>query len=32
VTNYFYEHADGKGDRSINFSNALPENRIFTWA
>ena len=32
VTNYYYEHADGKGNRSINFSNALPENRIFTWA
>ncbi len=32
MTNYYYEHADGKGNRSINFSNALPENRIFTWA
>ena len=32
VTNYHYDHADGKGDRSINFSNALPEGRIFTWA
>ena len=32
VTNYYYEHADGKGNRSINFSNALPEDRIFTWA
>ena len=32
VTNYYYEHADGKGNRSIDFSNALPENRIFTWA
>ena len=31
VTNYYYEHADGKGNRSINFSNALPENRVFTW-
>ena len=31
VTNYYYEHADGKGNRSINFSNALPEGRIFTW-
>ena len=31
VTNYYYEHADGKGDRSINFSNALPEERIFGW-
>ena len=32
VTNYHYEHADGKGDRSIDFSNALPEGRIFSWA
>lgn len=32
VTNYYYDHADGKGNRSINFSNALPKNRIFTWA
>ena len=31
VTNYHYNHADGKGDRSINFSNALPERRIFLW-
>ena len=31
VTNYYYVHADGKGDRSINYSNALPENKIFTW-
>ena len=32
VTNYLYDHADGKGDRSINFSNALPEGRIFGWS
>ena len=32
LTNYYYVHADGKGDRSINFSNALPAGRIFTWA
>ena len=31
VTNYYYVHSDGKGDRSINYSNALPENRIFGW-
>ena len=31
VTNYYYDHADGKGNRSINFSNALPAGRIFTW-
>jgi len=32
VTNYYYVHSDGEGDRSINYSNALPENRIFGWA
>ena len=31
VTNYYYVHTDGVGDRSINYSNALPENKIFTW-
>ena len=31
VTNYFYEHTDGVGDRSIDYSNALPEGRIFEW-
>ena len=31
VTNYYYVHADGDGDRSINYSSVLPENRIFTW-
>ena len=31
VTNYYYVHSDGIGDRSINYSNALPENRIFGW-
>ncbi len=31
ITNYFYVHEDGVRDRSIRFSNALPENRIFTW-
>ena len=31
VTNYYYVHTDGIGDRSINYSNVLPENRIFTW-
>lgn len=31
VTNYFYTHEDGKGDRSICYKNALPEGRIFTW-
>jgi len=32
LTNYYYVHEDGVGDRSINFSNALPQDRIFTWA
>ena len=31
ISNYFYEHADGKGDRSISYASALPKNRIFTW-
>ena len=31
-TNYYYVHTDGVGDRSINLSNAFPENRVFTWA
>ena len=31
VTNYYYVHSDGKGDRSIQYNNALPQNRIFTW-
>ena len=31
VTNYYYEHADGKGNRSICYANALPEHKIFGW-
>ena len=31
VTNYYYVHTDGVGDRSINYANVLPEGRIFTW-
>lgn len=31
VTNYFYVHTDGIGDRSINYSSALPVDRIFGW-
>ncbi len=31
VTNYYYEHADGKGNRSICYANALPEYRIMGW-
>lgn len=32
VTNYYYTHSDGIGDRSINYSNALPEDKIFGWS
>ena len=32
VTNYYYVHSDGIGDRSINYSSVLPEGRVFTWA
>lgn len=32
VTNYYYVHTDGVGDRSINYSNVLPQRRIFGWA
>ena len=31
VTNYYYVHSDGKGDRSIRYTNALPQDQIFTW-
>ena len=31
VTNYYYVHTDGKGDRSIRYNTALPTDRIFTW-
>lgn len=31
VTNYYYEHADGKGNRSINYSNVFPKDKIVTW-
>ena len=31
VTNYYYVHSDGIGDRSINYSNVLPEGKIFGW-
>ena len=31
VTNYYYVHADGVGDRSINYSNALPEGKRLSW-
>lgn len=31
VTNYYYVHTDGVGDRSIDYSNVLPSDRIFEW-
>lgn len=31
VTNYYYEHTDGVGDRSIDYSSVLPKGRIFEW-
>ena len=31
VTNYFYVHSDGIGDRPINYSSVLPEGEIFGW-
>ena len=31
VTNYFYVHTDGEGDRSICYKTSLPEDRIFGW-
>jgi len=31
VTNYYYVHSDGVGDRSINYSNCLPKGHVFGW-
>lgn len=31
VTNYYYVHTDGVGDRSIDYSSVLPKDRIFEW-
>lgn len=31
VTNYYYVHHDGVGDKAIRYANALPENQVFTW-
>ena len=31
VTNYFYVHSDGVGDRAINYSSVLPEGEVFGW-
>ena len=32
VTNYYYVHTDGVGDRSISYKSVLPKDRIFTWS
>ena len=31
VTNYYYVHTDGVGDRSIDYKNALPTGKILEW-
>lgn len=31
VTNYYYDHADGKRNHSVTFKNALPVGRVFSW-
>ncbi len=31
VTNYYYVHTDGIGDRSISYKSVLPTDRIFGW-
>ena len=31
VTNYYYVHTDGIGDRSISYKSVLPTGRIFSW-
>ena len=31
VTNYYYVHTDGVGDRSISYKSVLPSGRIFGW-
>ena len=31
VTNYYYVHTDGVGDRSISYKSVLPTGRIFGW-
>lgn len=32
ITNYFYVHTDGKGDRSICYKSVLPTDRVFAWS
>ena len=31
LTNYYYVHADGKGDKSLHYTNALPMDRVYGW-
>lgn len=31
VTNYYYVHSDGVGDRSIRYASVLPKDQIFRW-
>lgn len=32
ITNYYYVHTDGVGDRSISYKSVLPRGRIFGWS
>ena len=32
VTNYYYVHTDGVGDRSISYKSVLPSGKIFGWS
>ena len=32
ITNYYYVHTDGDGDKSICYKKSLPEGRIFDWS
>jgi glycosyltransferase involved in cell wall biosynthesis len=31
LTNYYYVHSDGVGDKSLHYTNALPVGRVFGW-
>ena len=31
LTNYYYVHTDGEGDKSLHYTNALPVNKVFGW-
>ena len=32
ITNYYYVHTDGVGDRSISYKSVLPTDKIFGWS